>query len=248
MTTDVQAHTDIIAETVATEGWFVTQPVLRAAEVDLLLSAITPYAAAMNSRGGARNLFELPEIRSLACTSTVRDVAEAILGPRCMAVKATLFDKTPAANWKVVWHQDVTIAVRERVEAAGYGPWSEKDGTLHVQPPAHVLQEMVAIRVHLDDCGADNGPVRVIPRSHRDGRLTAGQIDTWRSREDSNDCLVERGGILVFRPLLLHASSQSTAPRHRRVVHFEFAARPLSDGLHWAMEVDATPSNRMAPT
>ena len=95
-------------------------------------------------------------------------------------VRAILFDKTPSANWKVVWHQDLTIAVRERGVVSGFGPWSEKEGVVHVQPPIELLERMLAVRVHLDDCGADNGPVRVLPASHRVGRLSGEAIDEWR--------------------------------------------------------------------
>lgn len=73
-----------------------------------------------------------------------------------------MFDKASDANWNLAWHQDVTIAVQRQMDVPGFGPWSVKDGIVHVQPPEEVLNAMVAIRVHLDPCGADNGPLRVI--------------------------------------------------------------------------------------
>ena len=158
---------------------------------------------------------------------------EAVLGPHCFAVRAILFDKTPTANWKVVWHQDLTIAVRERASVLGFGPWSEKDGVAHVQPPETLLERMLAVRLHLDDCGADNGPVRVLPGSHRVGRLSAGAIDQWRGAREEVACLAERGAILAFRPLLLHASSPATVAAHRRVIHIEFAVDELPEPLAW---------------
>jgi hypothetical protein len=124
-----------------------------------------------------RNLFDVaPGVRALATSAPVRTVAEAALGPHCFAVRGILFDKTPDANWKVIWHQDLTVAVRARAAVAGFGPWSEKAGVPHVQPPVDVLEQMVAVRVHLDDCGPDNGPVRVLasrraPVSRRDRAL-----------------------------------------------------------------------------
>jgi ectoine hydroxylase-related dioxygenase (phytanoyl-CoA dioxygenase family) len=185
-----------------------------------------------------RNLLDdSPAVRELATSETVRSVAEAVLGPHCFAVRAILFDKTPRANWKVVWHQDVTIAVRERANVPGFGPWSEKEGVVHVQPPVELLERMLAVRVHLDDCGADNGPVRVLPGSHRVGRLSAEAIDQWREGQAPVDCLAERGSILAFRPLILHASSPAKAPAHRRVVHIEFAADELPAPLDWHSRV-----------
>ena len=120
---------------------------------------------------------------------------------------------------------------------AGFGPWSEKGGVPHVQPPAELLERMLAVRVHLDDCGAENGPVRVIPGSHRAGRLSPAAVDAWRAGAEPVDCLAERGAILAFRPLILHASSPAAAPAHRRVVHLEFAAEELPAPLEWHARV-----------
>jgi ectoine hydroxylase-related dioxygenase (phytanoyl-CoA dioxygenase family) len=155
---------------------------------------------------------------------------------RAFAVRGILFDKTPDANWKVVWHQDLTIAVRERRHVAGFGPWSEKDGVAHVQPPAALLARMVAVRVHLDDCTATDGPVRVLPGSHRAGRLSAADVERWRAAVPEVVCTVPRGRILAFHSLLLHASSPALEPAHRRVVHVEYAAAEWADlpgGLAW---------------
>jgi ectoine hydroxylase-related dioxygenase (phytanoyl-CoA dioxygenase family) len=154
----------------------------------LLASEMTPLLAADASRGGLRRLLEHASVRALARSAAVRAVAESVLGESCFAVRAILFDKTPDANWKVAWHQDLSIAVRARREIPGYEAWSVKDGVAHVQPPASVLEQMLAVRGHLDECGPENGPVRVISGSHRRGRLTAEQIDE-----------VARGGIAATR-------------------------------------------------
>lgn len=222
-----------LAHQLRIEGWACTPPVIPPDVLDALSRELTPLLGANGARGGARHLLDVPIVRDLARSRPVREVAEAALGPDCFAVRSILFDKTPGANWKVVWHQDLTIAVRERRDVEGFGPWSEKDGVPHVQPPASLLERMVAVRVHLDDCGPENGPVRVIPRSHREGRLSPDAVDTWKANGEAVDCVVARGGILAFRPLLLHASSPATTPAHRRVVHLEFAAESLPGGLAW---------------
>jgi ectoine hydroxylase-related dioxygenase (phytanoyl-CoA dioxygenase family) len=226
------------AADVEREGWAVTPPVVPQLVVDQLITELEMVADANEPRGGVRNLFDAsPRVRALATSPAVRSVAEAVLGDQCFAVRAILFDKTPTANWKVVWHQDVAIAVQGRVNVAGFGPWSEKGGVPHVQPPADLLERMLAVRIHLDDCTADNGPVRVLPRSHRVGLLSAAAIDHWRSGNASVNCLAERGAILAFRPLLLHASSPAASPAHRRVVHLEFAADELPAPLEWHTQV-----------
>ncbi|HEX6535480.1 MAG TPA: phytanoyl-CoA dioxygenase family protein [Gemmatimonadaceae bacterium] len=219
------------------EGWAITSPVIPPEVLDILARELTPLLGANGARGGARHLLDVPIVQSLARSRPVREVAETALGPGCFAVRGILFDKTPGANWKVVWHQDLTIAVRERRDVEGFGPWSEKDGVPHVQPPASLLERMVAVRVHLDDCGPENGPVRVIPRSHRAGRLSPEAVDAWKANGEVVSCLVARGGILAFRPLVLHASSAATVPAHRRVVHLEFAAEPLPGELAWYHQV-----------
>lgn len=221
------------------DGFAVVPGIAAPDAVDRLLDALAEVdtSAAIARRGSVhavRNLLQaVPRVRGLARSPAVRALVEPVLGAGCFVVRGILFDKTPEANWKVAWHQDLTIAVREPREAPGFGPWSEKAGIAHVQPPAEVLERMLTVRVHLDECGPENGPVQVIPGSHRAGRLAPGEIDRWRERATAVACTSPRGGALVMRPLILHASSPSTLPAHRRVVHLEFAADGLPHGLEW---------------
>ncbi|WP_233597198.1 MULTISPECIES: phytanoyl-CoA dioxygenase family protein [unclassified Corallococcus] len=230
-----------LAARIEREGFAILPHGITPATADALLQALRPVneeAATSQRRGGVRNLLEnVPAVRELARSNPVREAAASVLGPHCFAVRGLLFDKTPDANWKVIWHQDLTVAVRERRDVPGFGPWSEKAGVPCVQPPTSVLEGMVAVRVHLDDCGEDNGPVRVLVGSHREGRLSSSSIPGWLERSAPVDCLVPRRGLLVMRPLLLHASSPSRVPAHRRVIHLEFAARPLPGGLEWHARV-----------
>src|SRR5437899_2358434 len=183
--------------------------------------------------GGVRNLLDVPVMADLADGERLRSAILPILGGGAFPVRAILFDKTPAANWKVSWHQDLTIAVKELAEVAGYGPWSEKAGVVHVQPPASILEHMLALRLHIDESGAANGPLKVLPGSHRAGRLRDAEIPVWRDRIAEQVCLIPRGGALLMRPLLLHASSPAEAPAHRRVIHIEYANCALAGGLQW---------------
>lgn len=191
------------------------------------------FPPSFGARGGIRNLLDIPQVADLAESTAVRALIEPILGPGAFPVRGMLFDKTPVANWKVGWHQDLTIAVQHRVEAPGYGPWSEKAGVEHVQPPVAVLETMLAVRLHIDECGTDNGPLRVLAGSHRAGKLRDAEIPSWRSRVPEQVCVVPRGGVLLMRPLLLHASSPASSPRHRRVLHLEYAGCELAAGLEW---------------
>lgn len=226
-------------EALEQDGFAVLEGVVADSTADALLAALSDVDSrvAIQRRGSVhaiRNLLEVvPEVQVLARSGAVRALVEPVLGRDCFAVRGILFDKTPEANWKVAWHQDLTIAVREQRDVAGFGPWSEKAGVVHVQPPAELLGRMLTVRVHLDRCGPENGPVQVIPGSHRAGRLGSNEIARWRAEHEPVLCTSERGGALVMRPLLLHASSPATVPAHRRVVHLEFAAEQLPDGLEW---------------
>ena len=150
-------------------------------------------------------------------------------------VRAILFDKTPDANWKVAWHQDLTIAVQEKHDLLDHGPWSLKDGVVHVQPPMPLLESMITLRLHLDDTPADNGALKVLPGSHRHGRLDAKAIAALRNSTSEHVCEARAGDILLMKPLILHASSASSNPGHRRVVHVEYAPpNLLHPSLSWA--------------
>jgi ectoine hydroxylase-related dioxygenase (phytanoyl-CoA dioxygenase family) len=186
---------------------------------------------------GVRHLLESsPEIREVARSREVRQYVEPILGMGCFAVRAVFFDKVPQANWNLGWHQDNVITVREAKEVAGFSAWVNKAGVWQVQPPAEVLARMVAIRISLDDCGVENGPLRVLPGSHRSGWVED-QIEEWKGRVKEVVCCVPAGGIVVMCPLTLHASSKAASPSHRRVIHIEFAADELPGGVEWNQRV-----------
>ncbi len=220
----------------ATQGFVIVPHVLTPTQIASLLAAIhhATEGQQLTGRGGWRNLLDrVPTVRGLANTPVIRQLVEPILGPQAFVARAILFDKTPDANWKVPWHQDLTIAVDRQFDLPGFGPWTIKDGIQHVQPPTAILEQMLAVRLHLDPCADDNGPVRVIPASHLHGRLTTEQIQAIQTTQRSISCTVRAGDALLMRPLLLHASSVATSPQHRRVIHLEFATGELPGGLRW---------------
>ncbi len=165
--------------------------------------------------GGTRRLFErMPELAEL--------LSPLCAVPGMVLSRSILFDKTAESNWKVGWHQDVTLACEQRFERPGWTNWTVKDGVPHVQPPLEVLEQMLTLRLHLDPCGADNGPLRALPGSHQLGRLSPAEIQRLVAAETAVDCLCEAGQLLRMRPLLVHSSGSATRPGRRRVVHLEF--------------------------
>lgn len=181
---------------------------------------------------GARGMLCLPDVRNLA-QSLLAILVRPHLPAEPVPVRGIYFDKRLETNWLVAWHQDLTLALRDRIEMPGWGPWSVKDGVPHVQPPVECLEQMLTVRLHLDDADADNGALRVLPGSHRLGRLSAERIAKCRETNAEVLCAAKSGDALLMRPLLLHASSRSTSECRRRVLHIEFAAFPLPSPLEW---------------
>lgn len=182
-----------------------------------------------------RRLFErIPSLLDLAESKRIAQLVHPLIGTRARPVRALFFDKNGHANWKVPWHQDLTIAVTSKREIPDYGPWSVKDGEVHVQPPMSVMERMASVRLHLDDCGDNNGPLRVVPGSHRLGRIRPEKIRELVNELGETVCTADSGDAIVMSPLLLHASAPAREPSHRRVLHFEYCSCELPPGLDWA--------------
>jgi ectoine hydroxylase-related dioxygenase (phytanoyl-CoA dioxygenase family) len=225
----IAASTDFAAN-----GFVITEDVFTTAEMAALAASLPDNVA------GQRNLQrESPAVRALATEPRLVELLAALGCTDAQPVRAVFFDKNPAHNWKVPWHQDLTIAVHARHEVVGYGPWSVKDGVPHVQPPPALLARMVTLRVHLDDCRADNGALRVRSGSHLHGRFSEEEILHTTVGDAGQICAVRGGGVLAMRPLLLHASSSARVPCHRRVIHLDFSPDQLPTPLEW---FDTTPA------
>jgi hypothetical protein len=179
--------------------------------------------ALKRSRAGARHLMSVPVVQQLARDSRLVTIAARFVGPEVVPFRATLFDKSPANNWLVVWHQDTALPLRERRDIPGWGPWSIKAGITYAHAPATALSRVVALRLHIDDSDAENGPLRVLPGTHRMGVLSDAEIGQLAREIPPVDCIVPAGGIVAMRPLLVHASSKAETTRQRRVLHIEYA-------------------------
>ncbi|MFT4114089.1 phytanoyl-CoA dioxygenase family protein [Silvibacterium sp.] len=219
---------------IGSDGFLVVEEVFPSDQITSLREIAVELAKDAPSRriGGARNILTDEVIAQLAVSEPLRNLVTPILGAGWRPVRGILFDKIAEANWKVPWHQDLTIAVQERMDAEGFGPWSIKAGIVHVQPPVSILEQMVAVRIHLDDCSHDNGPLRVIPGSHRFGRIPEADIERYIGPCEVT-CTVGVGGVLLMRPLILHASSPAVSPAHRRVIHIEYADCDLPQRMSW---------------
>jgi ectoine hydroxylase-related dioxygenase (phytanoyl-CoA dioxygenase family) len=167
----------------------------------------------------------LSGVSRIANSKKVIEIVRAILGHDAIPFRATFFDKSPSSNWLVMWHQDTALPLMEKKEIDDWGPWSVKDGVTYAHAPSTALGKVLAIRLHLDDSNASNGPLRVLPGTHKSGVLTDEQMHALSDHSQSVDCTVPRGGAVLMRPLVVHASSKSSSDEPRRVIHIEYAAK-----------------------
>src|SRR5262249_13911924 len=205
------------------DGFAIGPGILKKGEAASLLSEL-PDPANQHGRAGIRHVLTHPAVWALANDPRLLTLATSVLGKSAFLFRATYFDKSPESNWLIAWHQDTALPVAEKRQATGWGSWSVKEGMLYAHAPAHALEQIVALRVHLDDSTIENGPLRVLPGSHRAGILSDDDIAESARAASAVDCTVKRGGILVMRPLLVHASAKSQSEMHRRVMHIEYAA------------------------
>ena len=190
--------------------------------------------AAKRPATSQRNVLAIPTVQQFAQSDVAIRLVEPHLGANVQAVRGILFDKSGDANWGVGWHQDQMIPIARRIDTPGFSAWSTKQGVLHAKPPVEVLEQMLTVRWSLDDCPMGNGPLRVIPGSHRQGFLSSEQVAEHIELQEAETCVAKAGDALVMKPLLLHSSGKITAPdSRRRVLHIEYAADSLPNGLQW---------------
>lgn len=206
------------------------------AQIEALTEAIESFRESQNSAvsAGFRNLLkECSTVKEFAKSREIREIVMALQGEKTKPVRSIFFDKTPSSNWYVTWHQDLSIAVEQRIETEGYGPWSTKEGTIHTQPPREILEHIVSLRIHLDPCPAENGAIKFIAGSHTTGIIEPSEVSHRVEMGTATICPAEKGDVILMHPLILHSSSKSTTPEHRRVLHLEYCAFDLPNGLNW---------------
>jgi hypothetical protein len=234
---------DSCAEQVEQDGFALLPGVFSARQTDAIRHALdtalaraSEVGSAILGRAGgvyaARNVLTLwPAAAEVWLQPPLPRALAAVLGPAFGLVRVLFFDKPPEQSWALPWHKDLTIAVRDnRLPGGRFRNPTRKAGVPHAEAPLEVLQAMLTARLHLDEVTDENGPLRVIPGSHRSGKvLELGAVAP-------HSVLARRGDVLLMRPLLAHCSNRSHGgtPRHRRILQLEFAASAdLPDGYAW---------------
>jgi hypothetical protein len=201
------------------------------------LDALRAIAAALPADRAGIRLHGIASLTKLLAPDALGRDAVRILGPQAKPVRAILFDKTPATNWALGWHQDRTIAVAERLDVAGFGPWTIKAGMIHVEPPFAIIDRMVTIRVHIDPVPDDNAPLLVAPASHRFGKIEEADLTSVIEKCGIATCFADSGDIWMYSTPIVHASAAAAAAaaasRHRRVFQIDYSADLLPGGLAW---------------
>jgi hypothetical protein len=215
------------------DGYCIIQNAISSEVIDKLIHEVEPLSSELSNYGVRNLLRKVPYVKEFLSSYSIRRIIDPIIGKEANPVRAIFFDKIPNANWNVAWHQDTTIAVDKKIELEGYGPWSEKEGVVHVEPPESILGGMLTVRIHLDSTDSDNGVLRVIPGSHLKGRIKSSEILPLVESSTIVECISKPGDILIMNPLLLHSSRKSLNPTHRRIIHVEFSSSTLPSKIQW---------------
>lgn len=173
----------------------------------------------------------VPDLTDLLFNKKLTELTSDLSESEYFLTKAIYFDKPSESNWFVAYHQDLSISVDKKTDLEDYVNWTFKKGQYGVQPPIEILKDTITIRIHLDKTDKNNGALKVIPKSHLNGIVRADSKD-WNI-ENEFVCEVEKGGVMLMKPLTLHASNRTTNGKKRRVIHLEFNKHNLTEPLDW---------------
>ncbi|WP_289057975.1 phytanoyl-CoA dioxygenase family protein [uncultured Flavobacterium sp.] len=224
------------------EGFSIINNVFTENEIENLISLIESKTANNQENATFRksqDLFairqfhkEIPETLDFIFNKNLKEIIESNFGKDFFITKSIYFDKPEKSNWFVAYHQDLTISVDQKIEAENFENWTVKQNQFAVQPPTEILENNFTIRIHIDKTTKDNGALKVINNSHSKGILRIESLDFEKEKETI--CEVEKGGIMIMKPLLFHASNKTTNNERRRVIHIEFSKQQLPNGLEWS--------------
>jgi hypothetical protein len=216
-------------------GFCIDENVFSVSECEQLLDKLT-LPSSHRGRAGSRHLMSHPEVKRVASDPRMLRVARVSLGAEPLPYRATLFDKSGAANWSVVWHQDTALPLQSRFDLREWGPWSQKAGIIYAHAPSWALSRIVALRLHLDASTAENGPLRILEGTHALGVMSDADVYAMARSRPHIDCIVGCGGVMAMYPLLVHSSGKAKSDAPRRVLHIEYAdSLVLAPGIQLAV-------------
>ncbi len=221
------------------KGYAIINNVYKDEEISCILKTIEKSDSNNDSFRKTKDVFairkvlnEIPEIKPYIFNKNLKKIIKSIGDENFFVVKSIYFDKPETSNWFVAYHQDLTISVKNKKEINEYSNWTKKQDQFAVQPPLKILENIFTIRIHLDTTTKENGAVKVIEKSHLLGIYRPELID--KSKERETICEVEKGGIMLMKPLTLHSSTRTTNHKRRRVLHIEFSNSKLPENIEWS--------------
>lgn len=177
---------------------------------------------------------EIPALQAIVLNNKIRNLLKHF-GENYQLVKSIYFDKPPKANWLVAWHQDLTISIKEKLEIQGFKNWLKKSTYFSVEPPQPYLDNIITLRIHLDNCTQENGALRVLANTHK--RIQKQKDLSTQVFDSVQTCEAKKGAILAMKPLIWHSSRRSENEAKRRIIHLEFSNLDLPENLDWAEKV-----------
>jgi ectoine hydroxylase-related dioxygenase (phytanoyl-CoA dioxygenase family) len=147
-----------------------------------------------------------PFFWELLKTSRITDILSELLGPNTMLQTSKLNSKAPGGGAAVEWHQD----------------WA-------FYP--HTNDDMLALGLMLEDVDADNGPLMVIPGSHKGPILSHTMDGVFCGAIDPDDAAFalekavtltgKAGDMTVHHARTLHGSAPNLSNRSRLILFYE---------------------------
>lgn len=190
--------------------------------------------ATLPALDAACDMGDAPGQRLLFAPPPVLDAFAQQLLPGARPVRVIAFNKTKTNNWALPWHQDRVVALRERIETAGFTNWTNKAGIWHAEPPIELLERMLFARVHLDPADTSNGCLQLALGTHASGKIAAAEAEAIANAAPIEDCIAQRGDVLFAKALILHRSSPSRTNAGRRAIRIDYCANELPAPLEWA--------------
>ncbi|WP_203296784.1 phytanoyl-CoA dioxygenase family protein [Luteirhabdus pelagi] len=227
-------------------GYSVLTDLFSDLEVEKIIHCIDKAEQNGNSFMKTKDLFAIrqliknvPDLADKIFNEKMIDLLDQLFDKEYFLTKAIYFDKPSESNWFVAYHQDLSISVDQKAPVKNYVNWTFKKNQNGVQPPIKILEDTVTIRIHLDDTDLENGALKIIPESHSSGIVRSDSKNRDLDREVV--CDVKRGGVMLMKPLTLHASNRTTNGKKRRVIHLEFNKNDLAEPLDWLERYEIKP-------
>jgi ectoine hydroxylase-related dioxygenase (phytanoyl-CoA dioxygenase family) len=224
------------------EGFAIIENVYSENEIEKIVSEIEKVTESENENSTFRksgDLFairqfhkEIPETLNVIFNQNLKEIIKSNFGDNYFITKSIYFDKPEKSNWLVVYHQDLTISVDKKTEIKSFENWTTKHNQFAVQPPKEILEQNFTVRIHIDKTTKENGALKVLNKSHRKGIIRTENIEI--ENEIETICEVGKGGIMIMKPLIFHASNKTTNNQRRRVIHIEFSNQKLPNELEWS--------------